>query len=786
MRALERKLLRDLRHIWPQALAIALVISAGVATLILAVGAYRSLDETRRAYYERHHFADVFSTVSRAPRALLGKVALIPGVLTAEARIVEHAVLDMEGVETPVTAIVNSLPDHASPQLNRLYIRTGRLPEAGGDGEAVVNEAFALAHRLSIGSTFRAILQGRKRTLSVVGIALSPEFIYAIGPGDLMPDDRRFAVIWMPETAVAAIYDFEGAFNDLSLKLVAGARPEDILDRLDRLTSRYGGSGARLRKDQTSHAFLDAELKQLHAMARIIPPIFLFVSAFLINMTLTRLIALEREQIGLLKALGYGRPAIALHYLELVLAIAVVGILIGYGLGTWFGLSITRLYAEFFHFPFLIFERDADLFLLAGALSALAAAMGAVRSVWSAASLAPAVAMQPPAPARYKPMAVEGLGFFRNASQLTLMSLRHLVRMPVRTAMTGLGLALAAALLVVSLFSLDSIDHMIDVNFHLSQRQDATLTFSRAQDVRAIEAVAKLPGVLRAEPYRAVAVDLRSGSRHRRIALQGLPEHRDLARVIDRSLKPIDIPAGLYVDERVAEILAVVPGSLIEVEPLEGSRRKQEIRLAGIVRSDFGLSAYMPMAELNGLIDEGAMISGAHISYDRASETALFQAVKSTPAIGTIALHRHALAKFRETLARNIDTMVSIYVSLAIIVAFGVAYNAARIQLSEQARELASLRVLGFTRAEVSSVLLLELGVVTVLSQPLGWLLGYGFGWLVIEGFSSDLYRAQMIIDISTYAKTSLVVLASVVAAAVIVRLRIDRLDLIAVLKTRD
>ncbi len=780
------KLVRDLVRLWPQALAIALVISAGVATLILAVGAYRSLDETRRAYYERHRFADVFANVSRAPRTLLREVGLIPGVLAVEARIVRHAILDMEGVATPATAMVTSLPGHGPQRLNQLYLRSGRLPEGARTSEAVVNEAFALAHHLEIGSTFSAILNGRKRTLHVTGIALSPEYIYAIGPGDLMPDDRRFAIIWMSEAALAAAFDFEGAFNNLTLKLTGGVQPDAVLARLDQLTGRYGGTGATLRKDQLSHAFLDAELKQLNAMARIIPPIFLFVSAFLINMTLTRLIALEREQIGLLKAIGYSRLRIAGHYLELVLAIATVGVLIGYGLGTWFGLSITRLYAEFFHFPFLIFERDPDLYIIAGLLSASAAAAGALRAVWSAASLAPAVAMQPPAPARYRAMAIERLGMFRRASQLTMMSLRHLVRMPVRTAMTGLGLALAGSLLVVSLFSLDSIEHMIDVNFFLAQRQDATLNFAIAEDKRAIESIARLPGVLRVEAFRSVPVRLRVGSRHRKLAIQGLPDQRDLARVIDRSLRAVEIPAGLVVDERVAELLALKPGTMVEVEPLEGHRRKQMLRLASVIRSDFGLSAYMPLAELNRLMDEGPTVSGTHITYDRSAENALFESVKSTPAIASIALHRLALAKFRETLARNINTMVSIYVSLAIIVAFGVAYNAARIQLSEQARELASLRVLGFTRGEVSSVLLMELAVVTMLAQPIGWLLGYGFGWLVIKGFSSDLYRAPMIIQNRTYAIASLVVFAAVAIAAFIVRLRIDRLDLIAVLKTRD
>ena len=396
--------MRDLRHIWAQALAIALVMAAGVSTLILAVGAYRSLDETRSAYYERHRFADVFSSMTRAPKRLEQQILALPGIAAAETRIVKPALLDIEGFPQPATGRAISLPDFAEQRLNRLYLRVGRLPEPGSEDEVVVNEAFATAHGFTIGSKFKAILNGKKRQLTIVGTALSPEFIYAMGPGDLVPDDRRFAVLWMSEKALAAIFDLDGAFNAVSLKLLNGASEAQVIERLDELTRRYGGTGAIGREDQQSHAFLDAELKQLWAMARVIPPVFLLVSAFLINMTLSRLIALEREQIGLLKAIGYSRGAIAGHYVKLVLAIGSIGILIGYGLGTRFGLALTQLYGDFFHFPFLIFERDPDVYLAAGGISAVSAVAGAIKAVWSALRLAPAVAMQPPVPTDLSPL----------------------------------------------------------------------------------------------------------------------------------------------------------------------------------------------------------------------------------------------------------------------------------------------------------------------------------------------------------------------------------------------
>ncbi len=800
---------------WGQGLAIAMVLAAGVSTLVLSVGAYQSLDETRNAYYQRYHFADIFASLTRAPKQVREQISTITGVGAVETRISKPAILDIPYFSPPVTGLILSLPDHRPPRLNQTYIRAGRFPAAGSSHEAAINEAFAEAHGLEIGDQFQAILNGRKRRLTVTGVLLSPEFIYAIGPGDLVPDDKRYAIIWMSEEALAEIFDLDGAFNSVALQLLRGASKRHVIERVDEILKRYGGAGAYGREDQISHAFLDAELEQLKAMSRVLPPIFLFVSAFLINMTLTRLVALEREQIGLLKALGYTRATIAVHYVKLVVIIAVFGILVGFALGTYFGLGLTRLYQEFFHFPFLVFKRNADIYPIAAAISLGAAVLGALHAVIRTVALAPAVAMQPPAPPRYRQLWAESLGIYRHFSQLTMITLRHIVRWPLRAALTTLGVSLGGALMVVSLFSIDSIEHMIDVSFFLSQRQDATLSLSDEQHERVLQAAAKLPGVMRAEAFRSVLVRMRHGQFEKKLAVYGRPTQPELFRVIDRQLNPVALPKdGLVVDTRVAELLRLQRGDVVELEILGGwrgagrivdmplvrtARREDEatqlargpkgrarVPVLDIVESYFGVSAFMSRSALNRMVDEGYLVSGVHISYDARLEDALFEEIKSTPAIASIALRDASLQKFRETIAMNLGLMVTIYVGLAMTVAFGVVYNSARIQLSEQARELASLRVLGFTNAEVSRVLLLEITILVLAAQPLAWALGYGFAWLMIAGFSSDLYRIPLIINASTYAWSTVVVLLAALVSALVVRTRISRLDLIAALKTRE
>lgn len=787
MAVLDRKLFRDVRRMWAQCIAIALVMASGVATFVLANGAYESLLESRTAYYERNRFADVFASATRAPLDLVARIRQIHGVGAVEPRIVRNALLDIEGLSEPATGLATSLPDARPALLNALYLREGRLPEAGRVDEVVVNEAFAKAHGFHPGSTFAAILNGRKRELRVVGVALSPEFIYAIGPGDLMPDDRRFGVLWMSEKALASLFDLDGAFNDVSVALLAGAEPAEVLSQLDRLLERYGGTGAFLRKDQLSHSFIDAELKQLAALARVMPPIFLAVSAFLINITLSRLVSLEREQIGLFKAVGYSSSTIVWHYIKFVLVIAGAGIAVGWGAGMLLAKGLTRLYADFFHFPFLIFRHDADTYGIAAAISCGAAIAGSLRAVHRIIGLAPAVAMQPPAPPRFHSLLPSYLRLRLAISPVTAMTFRRMIRSPLRSALTSLGLAFAIALLVTALQSFDSVEMMVDVAFHQTDRQQATINFFEEKGPAAVGAVSRLPGVLRAEPYRSLAVRLRHGPRERRLSIIGKPDDMELSRVLDVELRPVHLPeTGIVLSKRVAEILGVERGDKLEIEVLTGKRRRTAATVTEINESYFGLTVYMRQDELDRLADQGPRVSGVHISYDTRREDELFAAIKRMPAIASIALQRRSLAKFRSTLAQNIDYMVTVYVTLATLIAFGIVYNSARIQLSERARELASLRVLGFTRAEVSGVLLAELAVLTLAAVPFGWLIGYGFSWLVIQSFSSDLYRAPFAVERSTFALAALVVLAAASVSALVVRARVDRLDLVAVLKTRE
>lgn len=787
MRVLDKKLLRDIRRLWAQSLAIAAVLSVGVMIMVMSNGVERSLRETRDTYYERNRFGDLFANASRAPDALAADIAAIPGVARVQTRISNFAILDVEGMTEPAVGQVLSLPDSGRPGMNIPSVTKGRMPEPGARGEVLVNQNFAQAHGFEPGDQFQVTLNGQKRSLSITGTALSPEFIYTIGPNSIMPDDRRFGILWMAEDVLGAAFNLTGAFNSVSVGFSRGADPDTVTDALDAVLKPYGGTGAYLRKDQTSNAFLDGELKQLSMMAEVIPPIFLVISAFLVNMVLSRLITLEREQIGLLKALGYQKAEISWHYIKLALLIGFVGVVIGWGFGLWAGRGMAVLYATFFDFPYLVFVQYPSVYAISAVAGFAAAGLGALGAVRRVVGLSPAVAMAPPAPTRFRRGVFDRLISWLEPRQTTMMILRAIGRWPVRAALTTLGIATSASVMIAALFMFDAMDELLDVSFVQINRQDAILQFALTRPETVLQDVGNLPGVLAAEGVWTMPARLTNGHLTRRIAVEGRRPDHTLSRVLDLETGAVVRPAhGIVLARRLADHLEVGIGDRLEVEFLSLPDSRHDLVVTGFAGQYFGLGAYMNVETMARLIDRPVQVTHANLLVDAAQEEALFAAIKGAPAIAGLTLLEQVRKSFVDTIAQNAGMSTTINSFLAALIAIGVVYNSARIQLSERARELASLRILGFTRGEVSYVLLGELFLLTAAAIPLGLVIGRLLAGAMVASFDSDLYAIPLVVSRGTYLWAAGVVAGASVVSALIVRRRIDRMNLVAVMKTRE
>ncbi len=787
MRALDIKLRRDIRRLWAQLLAIALVIASGIALMVMSLGTYNSLRTTAAAYYERYRFADVFASLERAPDRLRDRIADIRGVQSVETRVTASVTVGVSGVNEPVVGRIVSVPDHGPPLLNALAVRSGRMVRPGRQDEVVIAEPFADAHNLRAGDRIDAVLNGTKRKLTIVGTALSPEFVYAIAPGALMPDDRHFAILWMGRKAAAAAFDQEGAFNSVSLSLLRGTNPDGVVTEVDRILARYGGIGATAREDQISNWFVQNELHQLQTMSRILPTIFLAVAAFLTNMVMSRLIATERAEIGLLKAFGYSSSEIAFHYAKLALAIAALGIALGWIAGALLGHYNTTLYNDNFRFPFLFYRPGTEAFAIAAMVSLAAALAGALAAVRRAALLPPAEAMRPPAPPSFNRAGLSAL-IPASLDQASRIILRQIARTPVRSLLTSTGIAFSVAVLVLALQWQDSLDRMVDAEFHDSQRQDIFLGTREPQSRRALHEFARLPGVIAVEPMRRIAVKFRYGSRSHRGDIKGLPSDCRLDPIYDAaSERVVPVPdGGLVLSGRLAKKLGAKVGDRISVEVMEGRREIFDAPVVRLVESYIGMPAWMNEDRLRRQSGTGDELRFANLLVDTAKEAALYAAVKEMPDIAVVGVKRQAIDKFNETVGEIILVFVSFFSVFAGALGFGVTYNSARIALSERGRDLATLRVLGYTRHEISYILIGEVAVLVLAGLGLGCLAGWGLSWLVTVSFDTELFRVPLVVRPATYGIAVSGALASAFVSAAIVHRRIGSIDMIAVLKTRE
>jgi putative ABC transport system permease protein len=615
---------------------------------------------------------------------------------------------------------------------------------------------------------------------------LSPEHVYAVAPGQIFPDNRRYGVLWMGREPLAAALNLTQSFNEVVLRLAPMAQEEEVIRRLDLLLAPYGGSGGYGRDLQVSHRFVSNEIDQLRTMVEVLPPIFLAVAAFLLNIVLARLVDTEREVIGLLKAFGYRGRAIMLHYAQLALLLSTGGLLLGFALGTWLGQELAGLYQRFFVFPFLEFRAGADVYLIAAAATLAAVVIGASSAVRRAASLTPAEAMRPPTPPDFSgrlARAARRLG----PDEPSRIILRGLVRRPLRAALTIAGLAAALALYIAAASMNDNVEWMIEIAFDQAQREDLVVTFAEARDVRALHELARIPGVIRVEPFRSAGANLLAGPRRQREGLIGAEPRGDLSRLVTIDGRVVEPPArGAILSGRLARLLEVAPGDSITAATTEGERLRIDIPVAAVVDSPIGSSARLDRATLNRLLREGDTISGAYLSVDRSRLQAIYRQLKRTPLIAGVSVREATLQGIRDTVAENIGIQALFTTGFAALIVLGVVYNSARISLSERARDLASMRVLGFRRGEVGFVLLGELALLVLASLPAGILLGIGLSRYLTEQFSADLYTIPFAIAPATLAEGVLVVAAAAAGTGLLIRNRTDRLDLIRALKTRE
>lgn len=787
LRTLHRKLLRELWQMRLQMLSIALMVATGVMTVVTMNGSYQSLHAARDDYYQRARFADVWAPLVRAPRSLLERLARIPGISTMDARVTLLATLDLPDVAMPAQARFVSLPAYGRPPVNDIVVTRGRYIQPCIADEVIISDKFAAARALKPGDTVAAVINGRLQDLHIVGIASSAEHSYAVPPQSILPEYERFGVFWMSEDFLGPAFNMEGGFNEVAFGLDDGANVDAVIQQIDTVLEPYGGLGAYPRAEQLSALVLDNEMAELKVLGSVIPGIFLGVAVFLLHQVLQRLITTQRGEIAVLKAFGYTDSETGWHFLSFALLPALAGAAAGVAGGLRLGEAEVALYSQYFEIPGLGYRLQAGLLLVAVGLSVAGACSGALAAVRKAVRLPPAEAMRPEAPRSFAPGPLERLGLNRLLPAAGRMILRNLERNPLHALFNVVGIALALAILVVGLSMFDSIEFLMDSQFRQVQREDVALVFKEEVPEQVRHALAKLPDVTRVETWRSAPARLRNGHLEKEVAVTAMPGDSQLRKLVNRAGNSQMLPAeGLVLSQRLASNLRLRPGDTVAVEWLDGKRLHNSVDVVATFEDFIGMSVYMSKGTMNRLTGSADLVSGAWLQTSAAPAEHLYQAIKDIPWIASLSSPQEMLATFEQEMAKTLTVSAAFLLGFALIIAFGVVYNSARIALAERGRELTSLRVMGFYRKEVATLLLGEQALLTLLALPLGCALGYWLSYAITLSIESDTYRVPFVPATESFILAMAFIIVASLLSMLAVYQRLRRLDLVAVLKTRE
>lgn len=788
MRSLNKKLLRDLSSLKVQGITLSFLLMSGVSLLVASWSAYNSLSRAQREYYEGYGFADVFAELKSAPESRISRLSRIEGVERAEGRIVQTGLVKLETQTEPAVGRFISLPEDQRLGLNRVHLREGRLPAADSImPEIVVHAAFAGAHGLRSGSRLKVQLLGKEVDLLVSGIGISPETIYAIGPASPLPDDKHFGVFWLERSVFGRMVDMSGAFNSVVATLRPGADSRSVVSAINRELEQFGSRGAIGRDRQLSHSFISDEIAQQKSTAIFAPTVFLGVAAFLINIVVSRLVAIQRQQIAMLKAVGFFDREIIWHYVQLVSWLSILGIIPGILLGALLGQWMADLYRSYYHFPSLDFSLNIGSVLmgvLAGLIPALA---GAFSSIRKAVTLPPAEAMRAPSPPKFAQAFSFRGGISSRIGPRGRIVIRNAILRRSRLLMTVLGITLAISLVVLSGFWRDSVNLLMVTQFQVVQREDISIDLLRPRPTSVIREISQLDGVIAVEGMRMLPARIRFQQHSREVAIAGRTENTNMRKYADGSLRSIELPTeGLLMSRYFANNWGVKAGDQIHVESLEGNPRPRKFTVFGFTDDVLGQSIIMRADSMWKWLDESSSYNLALLQVDATRLESLYVRLKQHPEIAAVSVKTVMYRSLLKTFGNMINNSVLILMTFSTLIAIGIIYNGARVNFSERSRELASMQVFGFSLRETYFIFIGEAAFYLLLSLVPGCFVGWLLSRASVDLLNTEVFNFPVHITLATYAMAVVTVLLAFGVSAAIAWRMLRKLDIVESLKTID
>ena len=787
-----KKFYRDLGESKGQFISVLVVVIIGVMFYTGLHSALESLSWAAESYFREYRMGDLWGSMYRAPEGIVKRIGAIPGVKMVTGRVVQDVRISMEKREAMVRLI--SLPDEKEDIVNDIQLRSGSYFSSDAGNQCIVSENFFKAHGLTMGQTIEPIVNGDRVKLKVVGTAKSPEYTYEVREAsELIPDPERFGVVYVKKSYLQSILDFKGSINDISVLLTQQADIKKVKSEMERILNQYGLAGIVEKKDQLSYNMLNTDISSFKSVAAIFPMLFFIASAVIIYITMTRMIENQRMLMGVLKALGYGNTEIMLHYQTYPLLVGILGSMIGALVGVLLvGKGLLNLFNSLYNLP--VVETAVHLrTVLPAALLALAFCIAAgYNACRKELSVVPAEAMRPRPPASGKKLVLEGLRLlWGNINFSWKIILRNLFRYKKRSAMASIGIIFSTVLLLIALGFQNSMDFLMEEQFHKIQRFDIKINLTRMMNTDELDYIRSIDHIQAVEPILESGMELTSGWRKKDIGLIALSAGSKLYGVYDSSGNPAKPPQdGILLPVRLMDTLGLKPGDTVYLKSFYPGKNedkdKKEVNIKGATSQFIGQSAICSTDYLNELLKEGVVSNAAYIRLaDFRYEKQVMESLKDILAISTIQSKAEIIAN-TEKMLESLNGIIAFMILGAGILAFAVIYNITNINIFERKREIATLSVLGFTSRELKSLVFNENFFLSIFGALVGIPPGRFFAGLVIKMQATDNMYLPLVLNPSSYVITVLMIIAFTITANLLLTRKILSINMVESLKSAE
>lgn len=781
MRKLNMRLIRVILHTKGQFVSVAVIVATALCIYVLFSMLNINIETAVATYYQDYAMEDILVKVLRMPESAVEQLQSIEGVKQVQGRVVMEVPLDTGEAEKRIKVRFISVPPEGNA-INKLYAVEEDALKLDETHIAILQQ-FADARKIKVGDVVQPIINGTIHDLTVASVVASPEFIYLMENDQaLITDPADFGIFYVEEEFAQSYLGYSKSYNEVVLTLDGTVGIADVKKKLESKLSKYGIQWIVERKDQVSNNLLQQKMEGIKLMSGMLPVMFLVVAAIVIVLMLSRTVANDRIAIGVLKAMGYTNTTILMHYVQYALMIGLCGSIVGITGGQLLSGPMSRLFIFFFNVPIVTIQFLPGYMFTALILASLFCIGSGLIGARFALHVEPAESMRPEAPRIGTHMLLEKWRFFwQHTSTGWRMVFRNVSRSKRRFFFLALGLSMAYAINTVPLYETLALPAMFELQYGEYQHMDYIVGFKKPMSEKVLKEFAEVAEIKRIEPRIEYPYELVNAWHNKRVLIIGVPKNTELHSFQDMEGHSVELSEnGIFLTTELAKLLHVEAGDTLTIRNFMPGRDDVELKVSGIIRQYLGINAYMDIGTMQRLLTEKDMVTGAGVISD--------DDVKGKLETVDMVSFVQSMEDLENQFLEYTDMMklaIQFYMLFGGILGFAIIYNSSIISISERRLEFAALRIMGYSKNEIFSIISRENLLVTILAVILGIPLGLFFINGIIESFSSELVTFPRIIEVSIFIKATLGILFFVVIAQMATHHKIGKLQFIEALKNR-